>query len=80
MTNEVRKQEVWKQYPDYNFIEVSNLGKVRTKDRYVPVKGQDKRLIKSRILKQYRDKDGYMHVHLKRMVRVLIDKFIVWWR
>lgn len=61
MTNETREEEVWKIFPDYPFIEVSNLGRVRTKDRYVP-NGKGKRLVKGRILKQYANKDGYMYV------------------
>ena len=52
MTNETREEEVWKIFPDYPFIEVSNLGRVRTKDRYVPSKNGSKRLVKGRILKQ----------------------------
>ncbi|AZA17334.1 MAG: hypothetical protein HOU59_gp56 (endogenous virus) [Lactobacillus phage ViSo-2018a] len=28
-----KEQEIWKTYPDYPFIEVSNLGRVRTVDR-----------------------------------------------
>lgn len=63
MVNAVREREVWRQYsdPKYPFIEVSNLGRVRTKDRYVP-NGGGKRLVKGQILKQYPNKDGYMIV------------------
>lgn len=46
MTNKVREQEVWKQYPEFDFIEVSNLGRVRTKDRYVLGRNGSERLIK----------------------------------
>lgn len=59
MSNE---EEVWKVYPEYQFIEVSNLGRVRTKDRYIQVRGQGKRLIKGRILKQKDNGHGYMVV------------------
>lgn len=58
-------QEIWKPYPDYPFIEASNLGRVRTKDRYVTVKGQGKRLIQGRILKQKLRSDGYLQVHVR---------------
>ena len=56
------EQEIWKTYPEFDFIEVSNLGNVRTKDRVIKVKGQGKRLVKGRILKQKRDRYGYMEV------------------
>lgn len=59
MSNE---EEVWKVYPDYDFIEVSNLGRVRTKDRVVTYKNGRKHFIKEHILKQYRDHYGYMYV------------------
>lgn len=50
---DTKQKEVWKVYPKYPFIEASNLGRVRTKDRYVPNgNGRSKRLVKGRILKQ----------------------------
>ena len=61
MNNEAREPEVWKQYPKYPFIEASNLGNVRTKDRYVR-NGKGKRLVKGRVLKQHLTKDGYLYV------------------
>lgn len=60
MTNE--DKEVWKIYPEYSFIEVSNLGRVRTKDRTVTDKNGNKRLIKGRILKQNNNGNGYMYM------------------
>lgn len=62
MSNE---EEVWKQYPDYPFIEASNLGRVRTKDRYVTVKGRGKRFVKGRILKQQLHKNSYMYINFR---------------
>lgn len=56
------KEEVWKQYPDYSFIEASNLGRIRTKDRYVPLKNGSKRLVKGHVLKQCLQTNGYMYV------------------
>ena len=36
MVNTSREQgTIWKQYPDYSFIEVSIFGEVRTKDRTI---------------------------------------------
>lgn len=62
MTN-TEQQEIWKTYPEYPFIEVSNFGKIRTKDRYIPCNG-GKRLIKGRILKQQLNNKGYLYVHI----------------
>lgn len=56
------KGEIWKVYPDYPFIEASNLGRIKTKDRYIRVKGRGKRLIKGRILRQRDNGYGYMKV------------------
>lgn len=62
MTNEAREQEIWKVYSKYPWIEASNLGRVRTKDRYVTGKNGSKRFVKGRILKQHLTKDGYLYV------------------
>lgn len=64
MTN-TEQQEIWKTYPKIPFIQVSNLGKIRTIDRYVTVKGRGKRFIKGRVLKQQLNPHGYMQVHVK---------------
>lgn len=56
-------KEVWKPYPEYPFIEVSSLGRVRTKERVVICKNGSKRLYKSRILKQHLLPNGYLFVH-----------------
>lgn len=63
MTNETREQEIWKQYPEFDFIEVSNLGRVRTKDHWVTYKNGRKQLYKGNVLKQYDNGCGYMLVH-----------------
>lgn len=57
------EQEIWQKYPDYPFIQASNLGRVKTVDRWVPNGENSKRLVKGRILKQYDDGHGYMFVH-----------------
>ena len=64
MDNVTDEEVVWKTYPDYPFIEVDQFSEVRTKDRWVPC-NSGKRLIKGRVLKQSRDKDGYMEVHFR---------------
>lgn len=60
-----KEQEVWKTYPEFDFIEVSNLGRVRTTDRYVTCKNGVKRLYKSRVLKQQLNPNGYMYVSFR---------------
>ena len=64
MTNK-EQQEVWKTYPEFDFIEVSNLGDVRTKDRIVTDRNGKKYHIKGRVLKQQLDKYGYLVVHIR---------------
>ena len=60
MSNE--EQEVWKTYPEFDFIEVSNLGNVRTKDRTVTRRNGRKQFVKGRVLKRRRNRYGYMQV------------------
>lgn len=59
------EEEVWRTCPEFPFIQASNLGRVRTVDRYV-INGRNgsKRLVKGHILKQYLNPNGYMYVHL----------------
>lgn len=54
-------EEVWKTYPKIEWLQGSNLGRVRTLDRYVNGRW-GKTLIKGRVLKQRRMKNGYMYV------------------
>lgn len=61
MTN-TEEQEIWKTYPEYPWIEASNLGRIRTKDRYVKCKNGSKRFYKGHILKQWDNGHGYMCV------------------
>lgn len=56
------KEEVWKTFPDIPFVEVSNLGKIRMKDHWATYKNGRKRLVKGRVLRQQRDRYGYMFV------------------
>lgn len=55
-------QEVWRTYPDYPFIEASNFGRVRIKDRTVIGKDGKKYHFKGHVLKQYHQSNGYMYV------------------
>ena len=59
------KTEIWRAHPEYTGVEVSTLGRVRTLDRLVSCRGNGKRLVKGRILKQYSDKGGYLQSQVK---------------
>lgn len=56
------EQEIWKSFSDYPSLEVSNLGRVRTKDRIVMRKDGTKYPVNGRILKQCFDRHGYLYV------------------
>lgn len=57
------EEEIWKIYPKLDSIEVSNLGRVRTKSRIVTRKNGRKYHVKGRILKQQLLPNGYLFVH-----------------
>lgn len=61
--NNKTENEVWKTYPEFDFIQGSSIGRVRTLDRVVSTK-KGMRAVKGRILKQYRESNGYMRVHV----------------
>lgn len=63
MVDTEKEQEIWKTYPEYDFVEVSNLGRIRTKDRTITDKNGRKRLVKGKVLKQQLNKNDYMRVH-----------------
>lgn len=65
MSNKANQKEIWKQYPDYDFIEVSNLGRVRTKDRIVTRKDGKKYSARGQVLKQQLKRSGYMQVCIR---------------
>lgn len=56
------ENEIWKTYPEIEWLQGSNLGRVRTLDHYVKDKRLGKRLIKGHVLPQRHRKDGYMDV------------------
>lgn len=68
---DTKQEEIWKTYSEYAFIEVSNLGRVRTKDRVAKDRNGKKYHINGRILKQQRDRYGYMRVHFRSDGRVV---------
>lgn len=58
--------EVWKAIKGFEgYYEVSNLGRVRSLDRYVNHNFGGKRFCKGQLLKPTPDKDGYHRVNLK---------------
>ena len=62
MTNTKEQSVVWKQYPDYPFIEANQYGEVRTVDRDVTYRNGRKHHYKGRVLKQKLNPNGYMYV------------------
>lgn len=61
MSEENIEGEIWKPYPEFDFIEGSNFGMVRTVGRYIKTKN-GKRWVEGRIFKQRREKNGYMRI------------------
>ena len=78
-----KQKEIWKTYPEFSFIEASSLGRIRTKDRWVPC-GNGKRLVRGQVLKQQLKNSGYMEVSFRvngkkvfRLVhRIIASSFI----
>ena len=59
----MENEEIWKTYPEFDFIEGSNLGNIRTIDRYVTYKNGVRHFYKGNLLPQYRNNSGYLYVH-----------------
>lgn len=77
------KNKIWKTYPEFPFIEANQQGDVRTRDRVVS-NGKGTRVVKGRILKQQRDKYGYLFVgfsvngkHVIRKVHRIVAKCFI---
>ena len=70
-------KEVWKTYPDHPFIEASNLGRVRTKDRIVVRSDGQKQFVKGKVLKQQLNRNGYMQVGFRlngKLVKLYVHR------
>ena len=58
-------KEIWKDKKDYEGLyQVSNLGRAKSLDRYIKGKGHSLQFKKGRILKQTKDRYGYLQVTL----------------
>ena len=58
-------KEVWKDIKGYEGLyQVSNLGGIRSLNKFVNTKGKSKRLIKGKTLTPFCDKNGYLLVNL----------------
>lgn len=55
---------IWKNYPEFDFIQGSSIGRVRTLDRVVS-NGKGMYVKKGRVLKQWYNNSGYLYVHSK---------------
>lgn len=58
-------KEIWMTYPEFNYIEVSNMGNVRTKDRIIFRKNGSKLPRKGRTLRQVKNRKGYPEVRIQ---------------
>jgi len=59
------EKEIWRAHPEYEGIEVSTFGNVRSLDKVVPCRGNRTRLVKGRILKPASNGHGYLQVNVK---------------
>lgn len=77
------ENEIWKTYPEFDFIQASNLGRVRTVDRVV-TNGKGMYVKKGRILKPQLNNDGYLYIAFgdngkfiqRKVHRVIAQTFI----
>lgn len=65
MSKTPKGKEVWKPYPEYPFIQANQFGEIRTIDRDVTYKNGVKRHYKGHMLKQWKDRDGYLFVNFR---------------
>lgn len=77
--SEENKTEIWRTYPEIDFIQGSNLGNVRTVDRTVMKNNGRRNQVKGQILKQYLTKWGYMEVSVranKKTVHLKVHRIV----
>lgn len=58
--------ELWKEIEGHSNYLVSNMGRVKSRDRFVnaPWKGEDKRYLSGKIMAQYKNRDGRLRVRI----------------
>ena len=70
--------EVWKPIPGYNHYEVSNLGNVRSIDRWLRFGRTEKlRFTKGRILRKCRNDGGYEQITLNRRTGCHVHQLVL---
>jgi len=57
-------EEIWKPYPEFPWVQGSNLGRVRTMDRWITYNSGRRQFVKGHVLPQYRKDGGYLGVGL----------------
>ena len=75
---ETKQKTIWKTYPGIPFLQANQFGEIRTIDRYVETK-RGTRFIKGRILKQQRNKHGYMFIGFGvngKRVQLLVHRIV----
>lgn len=76
---DTKQREIWKVYPELPFIEASNLGRIKTKDRIVTRSNGGKYFVKGRVLKQHLQKNGYMYVRFRlngKKVKLYVHRIV----
>lgn len=67
---EIKGQEQWKDIKGFEGrYQVSNLGRVRSVDHYANISNGNKRFVKGRILKQWKNCNGYMCIKMWNNVK-----------
>ena len=56
--------EIWRPIEGFEQYDVSNLGRIRSKDRFVNIRSYGKRLIKGQILSPHKGRGGYLYIAL----------------
>jgi hypothetical protein len=78
--------EIWKDIKGYEgFYQISNLGRIKSLERYRKYRGNFKAIVRERILKLKVDKEGYSHVSLSKrgdvkffkVARLVAQAFII---
>lgn len=61
----MNKEEIWKDISNYDGVyQISNLGRVKTKDRMLERKYHNGYVRKGQFIKPQKDKDGYLRINL----------------